>query len=426
MLTLVAQNLMNVTNTAFLGHFSEVALGASAIAGVFYFAIFIIGLGFGQGVQILIGRRNGEQNYAAIGDIINNALIFNLLLALIIFIASIFGIPHLMKLLVSSPNIYAASIEYLDYRIYGYFFIFLNVIFRSFFVGITKTKVLTVSAAIMATVNILLDYCLIFGNWGMPEMGIKGAALASVIAEAIATIFMIAYTYTQVDTKKYNLISRIKVNFKIIEQILKISIFIMFQYFISIFTWFMFFVFIEKMGERPLAITNIGRSIYSLLMIPASALSITAATLVSNLIGAGESAKVMPAVMKISRIAIIATLPLILFTALFPQIYAQIYTSDTSLILAAIPTVRVVSIALILYAVGNVIINAVSGTGSTRMAFVIELISLIFYILYVYYFSIYNPHDVSIVWLSELVYWSIMGVLAYVFMKQGKWKQKVI
>jgi len=60
-LTLIAQNIINVTDTAFLGRVGEVALGASAIGGVFYIAVYMVGFGFSQGAQILIGRRNGEK-----------------------------------------------------------------------------------------------------------------------------------------------------------------------------------------------------------------------------------------------------------------------------------------------------------------------------------------------------------------------------
>ena len=83
-LTLIAQNIINVTDTAFLGRVSEVALGASAIAGVYYFAIYVVGFGFSQGAQILTGRRNGEHNYDRIGPIFNNGLIFIILLSLLL------------------------------------------------------------------------------------------------------------------------------------------------------------------------------------------------------------------------------------------------------------------------------------------------------------------------------------------------------
>ena len=422
-LTLVAQNVINVTDTAFLGRVSEVALGASAIAGVFYFAVYMVGFGFSQGVQILIGRRNGEENYNEIGPVFNNGLLFNTLLGLIIFTGSIFGIPQLMKVLVSSPNIYQAAIEYLDWRIYGYFFIFANVVFRSFYVGITQTRVLTISAVITAFVNIGLDYVLIFGKFGFPEMGIAGAAIASVIAEAASTFYLVYHTYLRVDVKKYKLLSTLKPSFETIGQILSLSVFVMFQFLISISTWFLFFIFIERMGERPLAVTNIGRSMYVLLMIPASAFSTTAGTLVSNMIGAGMKNEVMPTVNKIIRIAVLSVAPFLIFAFAFPGLFAHIYTDDSSLMLASIPVIRVVAVAVAFFAACNVIINAVSGTGSTQTAFYIEVITLTFYIGYVYYTAIINPQSTAVVWMSEFIYWSLTGGLGYWFLRRGKWHE---
>ena len=408
-LTLVAQNVVNVTDTAFLGRVSEVALGASAIAGVFYFAVYMVGFGFSQGAQILIGRRNGEENYNQIGPIFNNSLIFNGFFALLLFIASIFGIPHLMKVLVSSEHNYDATIEFLNWRIYGFFFVFLNVVFRSLFVGITQTRVLTTSAIITALLNVAMCYLLVFGKFGFPEMGIAGAALASVIAEAASTLYLAIYTFTQVDIKKYGLISSLKVDFKAIGQILNLSIFIMFQFFISISTWFLFFIFIERMGERPLAVTNIGRSMYILLMI-----------------GAGQKDEVMKTVNKIIKIALLMVAPLIIFTFIFPELFAHIYTDDHSLMLASIPVIRLVSIAIIFFAIANVIINAVSGTGSTKTAFYMEVVTLFFYISYVYYTAIINPQQVWVVWMSEFVYWTMIGGLGYWFLQKGNWRANEI
>ena len=416
----------NVTDTAFLGRVSEVALGASAIAGVFYFAVFMVGFGFSQGAQILIGRRNGEENFSQIGPIFNNSLIFNGLFAVILFVITLLGMPFLMKFLVSSEHIYVATMEYLDWRIYGYFFVFLNVVFRSFYVGITDTRILTTSAIITAITNVLFDYVLIFGKFGFPELGIAGAAIASVIAEATTLGYLFLHTLIFTDIKKYGIFSSLKVDFKTLKQILSISIFIMFQFLISISTWFLFFIFIERMGERPLAITNIGRSMYILLMIPASALSTTAGTLVSNLIGAGQKDEVMKTVNKIIRIALIFVAPLMILTFIFPGLFAHIYTDDLSLVAASIPVIRTVSIAIAFFAMANVVINAVSGTGSTKIAFYMEAVTLFFYISFVYYTAIVNPQKVYIVWFSEFIYWSLIGFFGYLYLLKGNWRKKEI
>lgn len=425
-LTLIAQNIINVTDTAFLGRVSEIALGASAIAGVYYFAIFIIGFGFSQGAQILIGRRNGEKNYSAIGSIFNNGLIFISLMAVVLIALSYYANPYIMKMMVSSNDIYNASIEYLDWRVFGYLFAYINVMFRGFFVGITQTKVLTISAVITALVNVVLDYFLIFGHAGFPQMGIAGAALASVIAEAVTTIYLFYYSYKKVDIEKYKLFSIPKFDFKTIKQVLDISVFIMFQYFISIGTWFMFFLFIERIGERALAITNIGRSLYILLMIPGSAIATTVNTMVSNLIGAGRKDEVMKFVHRMVFIVIALVTPIMAITFFFPQMFASIYTENASLITESIPVLKVVSVAMIFCAFGSIIFNAVSGTGNTRTALVLEFVTLFFYIGYVFYTSVISPQPTHIIWMSEFVYWGIIGLFSYLYLRYGNWAKKVL
>ena len=415
-----------MTNTAFLGRVGEVELGASAIGGVFYFAIFMIGFGFSQGAQILIGRRNGEKNYKQIGPIFNNSLIFNFLISAVIFGLCIKGVPHIMKLIVSSEHVYKASIEYMDWRIYGFFFSFLNVIFRGLYVGITQTRILTISAILMAITNIIFDYTLIFGHFGFPAMGITCAGISSVIAEAVTLIYLLWHTLRLTDRKRYGLFEFKKVELKTILNILDLSIFIMFQYFISISTWFMFFIFIERMGELPLAISNIGRSTYILLMIPGSALSTTVNTLVSNIIGAGRKEEILPFIKRIIGIALVIVLPMILITLVVPQLIARIYTDDAALIAASIPVLRVISVATIFCAVSSIIFSGVSGTGNTRTAFFIELLTLFFYLSYVYYTSIIHPSPAYVVWMSEFVYWAMIGGLGYLYLIKGNWRKREI
>ena len=175
LLSLLAQNVINVTDTAFLGHVSEVALGASAMGGLFYICVFTIAFGFSTGSQIVIARRNGEGRYTDVGPVMIQGVMFLFAMALLLFgFTKAFG-GDIMHLLISSESIYEGTMEFLDWRIYGFFFSFVNVMFRALYIGITRTKVLTINAVVMALTNVILDYMLIFGKFGMPEMGIKGA-----------------------------------------------------------------------------------------------------------------------------------------------------------------------------------------------------------------------------------------------------------
>ena len=180
------------------------------------------------------------------------------------------------------------------------------------------------------------------------------------------------------------------------------------------------------MGERPLAVSNIGRSLYILLMIPASALATTVNTLVSNLIGAGRKEEVLPLINRIAFISLILAFPVVLLTIFFPEMFAHIYTDDIGLIKASVPVIKIVAFANLLFAFSFIVFNGVSGTGNTRTAFAMEFLTLFFYICYVYYTTRISPSTVDVVWMSEFVYWIIIGALGYLYLWKGNWRKKEI
>lgn len=425
-LSLLAQNIINVIDTAFLGRVGEVELGASAIAGIFYIAVFMLGFGFSNGTQIMIARRNGEKRYKLIGSIFDQSAYFFLLLALIIFIFIYFFGTPLLKQIISSENIFQASKVYLVIRVWGIFFAFGNLAFRALLVGVTQTKALSYSAAIMAITNIFFDYVLIFGNLGFPQMGIAGAALGSVIAEAVSFLFFIFYVRKKLDIKKLDLFRFPKINLVIIKSTLSISTYIMVQYFLSLATWFSFFAIIEQMGERPLAVSNIVRSIYMVLVIPIMGLSTATTSLVSNAIGEGFVDDVMHIINRIIKISVLSIIPFILLIWLIPEYLIRIYTNSSELIADTIPSLYVISGAIFIFAMAFVVFSGVSGTANTKTALGIEIITLVFYLSFLYIVVIQNHADVAIAWFSEYIYLGGLSLFSYWYLMRGNWRLKKI
>ena len=248
LISLIMEQLIGITDTAFLGRVGEVELGASAIAGVYYLAIFMIGFGFTIGSQILIARRNGEKNYTAIGPIFYQGCYFLLLLAAVTFSLTRYFSDEILGALVSSDHIRQAAGDYIHWRVYGFFFAFLGAMFRAFFVGTTQTKTLTLNSIVMVLSNVVFNYTLIFGKFGFPPMGIAGAAIGSSLAELVSLLFFIGYTFTRIDYRKYRLNRIPTVRFGELKQIMRISLWTMIQNFISLSTWFLFFIYIEHLG----------------------------------------------------------------------------------------------------------------------------------------------------------------------------------
>ena len=422
-MSLLAQNIIQVIDTAFLGRVGEVELGASALAGIFYIAVFTLGFGYSMGSQILIGRRNGEGSYHQISDIVVQGLLV-LIPAAFLLIPIMGYVSHeWLPYLFESKEITVAVNEYLDWRFYGLVFAFANTMFRAFYIGVAGTKILTYNAIVMALTNVLFDYLLIFGNFGFPEMGIAGAALASVISELVSTLFFIVYTIKTVDLDKYGF-KKIRIELSVVKQVLNISVFMMAQYLLSVVVWMLFFVFIEKLGERPLAISNIVRSFYTVLILPAQALGTATNTMVSNNIGAGRQSEVLKLLGRVTKISLIITAAIMLIVFLFPRALIHIYTSDAVLIAETIPPMYVLLTLLPIFGVGAVLFNAVSGTGNTRTALMFEILTLSFYLSYMWWIIIYLQSSVAVCWTSEHVYWFFLMLFSFLYLRFGKWQNK--
>lgn len=426
LISLVMEQMIGMTDTAFLGRVGEIELGASAIAGIYYMVIFMMAFGFSIGAQIMIARRNGERQYNEIGPIFYQGIYFLLALAVVMFALSMYFSPTILKNIVSSPNIYEASLSYINWRIYGFFFSFIMVMFRAFFVGTTQTKTLTLNSIIMVLSNVVFNYILIFGKFGFPKLGIAGAAIGSSLAELVSVLFFVIYTYKRIDCRKYALNKLPAFRMDTLKRILGVSFWTMIQNLLSMSTWLMFFLFVEHLGERALAVTNIIRNVSGIPFMIAMAFASTCGSLVSNLIGAGETDCVQGTIRQHVRIAYLFVLPLLIFFALFPNLILSIYTDIPSLREASIPSLWVLCSAYLFMVPSNVYFQSVSGTGNTRTALVMELCVLAIYVAYITYVILYMRVDVAMCWTSEHMYAILTLILCHWYIRKGSWQKKKI
>lgn len=424
MLGNLAQTIITFTDTAFLGHLGTIELSASMMAGLYYYVFTTLAMGFAVGIQIFIARRFGEGNHQKIGQVFQHGALFVLGLGIALFALLLLCSDGLMSAIISSKSIYKAGMEYLVYRRYGILFVVFNYLFRSLYVGISDTKVITFSTIIMAVVNIFFDWSLIFGHCGLPEMGIGGAALASLMAEITAFCFFWAYTYFKIPHEAYGMFRWHKLQPHLLVDMLKVALPSMIQRLFSFGAWFAFFILIEKMGEMAIGVSSVVRSTYMILIIPGFAFAATANTLTSRTIGEDKSDEVMAMLWKVIRNCLICASVLVIITLLMPRLVLEIYSDDLALTEAAVPSVYVICIATIVSAIAMVFFEAVSGTGNTAAAMILEFGVLVLYLGFIYFMT--KNASIEGVWTAELLYNVMMGLVSYLYLKKANWLKKKI
>ncbi|MCB0632921.1 MAG: MATE family efflux transporter [Saprospiraceae bacterium] len=423
MLGSAAQNVIALSDSVFLYHLSEQDFAAIGFVGVFYLVISAIGYGFSRGGQLLIARRMGAMEPEKVGHIFYSMVYYELALAIVMFLFMQYGCYYFFSLFIDSDIIFYKSLEYLEYRSWGVFFSYIGVAVIALYTGVARTGFILIDTIVLAVVNIALDYGLVFGHWGLPQMGIAGAGLASTTAEVVAFIVFAVFIIFDKHARMYHLFHLPKVDLKLIRKQYRLSFPIVAQAFVGLGSWFVFFGIVENLGERELAITNLVRMIYLILSIPCWGFSSGVNTIVSNFIGQRKRQAVVPLIWKTAKISLFTTMVITLPVVMFPHffLYPLLGSEDMSLITEAQPIFWVLVLILGSFSIGGVFFNGLVGTGATYYGLKIQFWCAVFYLIYIYVEVNYTSGGLPWAWASEIFYWIVMIILSYRFLSSKQW-----
>ena len=415
-----------ITNNIFLGHYSQQALAAGGLAGVYHLIFAMIGYGLNNGLQTLISRRAGENLPGEIGKIFSQGVLISLIIAATGILLSWLVAPLIFRAVINDPVTAENTIGFMKIRIWGLPFLYIYQMRNALLVGTNNSRYLVIGTLAETVANIFFDFALIFGKFGFPELGLNGAAIASVIAEftGICVIFVVIH-YKGI-SKRFSLFSHFKWDNDYAGKIMSISLPLIFQLAISVISWEFFYILIAHHGQQALAISQVMRNVFGLAGCVTWALAATSSSMVSNVIGQGRIKDVPLLIGKIVRISVFFAVIIAALFNIFPGVLLSIFGQDESFVKAAIPVVRVVAAAMILMSFSVVWLNAVTGTGNSRYTFFIELVTIVLYCIYVY--LVLEVFKLSIVygWMSEWLYWMSLFILSWLYIRSGKWKNKVI
>ncbi len=412
MASLLVEQFINLTDAVFLGRVGSVELGASAIATMYYTAIYILGFGFSLGAQAVIARRNGEGRTDEVGRVFWQGMYFLSAFAVVVFAFSRLFSPAILRLAVSSDDVWRAAVEYIRWRDVGFLVSFPLLAIRALFVGVTRTKILTTNALVMVVCNVGFNWLLIFGHAGFPAMGIGGAALGSSLAGLIGLIFMVVYMRRRVELPGPVFDLRLSLH------LLGVSVWTMVRQFFAIVPWFLFFVAIEHLGEVQLAAGNVVRSISMIFFVIVNSFAATVISLTGNLLGADERNEVMPTSRRVITLNYVSGLPLIGLALALSGPLLRLFTDDAAVVETAFAPMCVMLSTFLISVPAYTWCNTIIGTGKTRAAFVIQMITIAIYLAYLFALTRMPEMPLCVYWTAEQLYVLVMLGLSWWWLRR--------
>jgi putative MATE family efflux protein len=420
------QSIVLLTNAGFLSRYDTLAFDASGNAGLIYITVFAALMGMSDGSQILIARRIGQDKSHAVGRIFGTSVFTMFLFGIIMFCLIFFLMPILLPMYSKHNDLAQAQISFLSIRSFAIFFGVITLSIQAFFYAIGKTWVVLISALIVALSNILMDYLFIFGWNFIPEMGLKGAAIASTCAEGLGMLFLLLFLIFSKEVKKYGLFSHFAFQFKSFVELLKVGIPLFLQSFMALATWTIFFTWIEQMGKSDLTIAQNIRAIYFLAFVPIWGFAATTKTYVSQYLGRKDfdSLKIIQ-----RRIQFLTVIFLLIFfhgSFLYPETLISWINPEEAYIEKSADILRFVSGSIFIFGLISVKFQTVNGSGNTMVSFGIEFLSVFTYSLAAFILIKVLHADIFWVWSVEYIYFCTLGAASILYLKFFNWKNTQI
>ena len=369
---MMSQNILNLVDIGMVGRLGDSALAATGIGSFTnYLAIsFIIGLS--AGVQALAARRLGEERHDETAVPLNGGLILALFMGLPMCGAIYLSIPYVYPYLSNDPTVMEQGIPYLQVRILSMVAVGMNFSFRGYWSAIHMTGVYLRTLLIMHAINIFLNWVLIFGNLGAPELGVFGAGLSTTISLYIGTGLYFFFAFRHASDKGF--LHRRPSRLMLWQQF-KLSLpsslqQLFFSAGLVTLIWIM-----SQIGTAEVAAVNVLMTFHITAILPAFGLALAATTLVGNALGRGDTDDAALWGWNTAAIAFIygITLSVVLIPLADPLLGVFLTNAETRQ-LAYLPMI-LWALAISFDTAGMVLMNSLIGAGDTRRSMWISVIA---------------------------------------------------
>lgn len=422
-LGMISQTLMNVVDTAMVGRLGAYALAATGLGGLLSWMILGTLGGLNMGVQAVTARRFGEGNKIDAGKVLDNGLLIAILIGSICTIFISHGMSYLFRFFTEDQTVVAAGSGYIYYRLLSGLPFMLIVAHRGFFNGIGKTKLHMRVVIVNNVLNVGLNYALIFGRFGFPQMGAHGAGLATTLATIAGTLYFILIALDRKRRNPFRYYQFTNLDMDVCKGIIRLAVPSGLQVLLAMTGYAAFSAIIARIGTIELAATNVCITIWSLAFLPGAGLGVAAASLIGQKLGEKRPEKAEEFGWESARMGILTMGFIGISFLLIPEYIFKIFTDDMAVIATGKIPLRILGIVQVFDATGMVLSQALQGAGMNRWVLQAEIaVNWGFFIPGTLLVVLFFGWGHNAAWIILGLYLVIFGTVITLKFAGGKWK----
>lgn len=425
-LEMIMESVFAVVDIFFVSRLGADAVATVGITESAMTVVYAIGIGLAMATTALVSRRIGEKKKKAAGEVAFQAILVGVVISVIIAIPGFIFASDFLKIMGATDKMGEEGYLYPAIMFGGNSVIMMlfiiNAVFRSSGDAAISMRVMWFANFI----NIILDPLLIFGFGPFPEMGLKGAAIATTFGRGMAVI----YQFYLLFKGKYRVrlyYENMKVKFQIMWNLLKISGGGILQNLVATSSWILLVRIIAVSGPDAMAGYTIAIRIIIFLLLPAWGLSNAAATLVGQNLGAKQPERAEKSVWITGYVNMVFMGSMGLFLILFPTFFIELFITEEAVVENGVQALRIISFGFLFYALGMVMIQGFNGSGDTATPTKINLFCFwLFEIPLAWVLAIILNMGLSGASIAIVCAESLLALTALFLFKKGKWKLRVV
>jgi len=424
-----ATTIMEFTDRVFLGNYCLDALAASTPAGItsFLFTSFFIGVaGY---VNVFIAQYTGAKNKAGVGASLWQGIYFSLIGAMFMSLLALTAVP-LFSFIGHAPEVQKLEVIYFRILCFGTGASLAGVTLSCFYSGRGITRAVMLINITGTLFNIPLDYALINGAWIFPELGIKGAAIATVTSwSLIASIFGILI-FNKKNNERFQVWNKRKFDPDLFWRLMKFGLPGGAQFFMDVLAFTFFILIVGRLGRQELAVTNIVMSINALSYMPMFGFSMGVSILVGQAMGGGRPDSAARAAAATTHIALAYVFLLTLVFVFFPQPLITLFLPEEtpavqmeSIMAMGTILLRFVAAYLFFDSLNIIYTGALKGAGDTKFIMVcMGFGSVVFLFVPVWFGVVTFGLGLYYAWTCITVYLFVLCLMICGWFFNGRWK----